>query len=137
MTYHLHNAGGAEYALEATGTKQVTKCRIVKESPLEVYPMPGDDSDATYADDMDGVTRKISLEGTVTDTLANIQTFITTVEAYIDGAQMADSTRHVFHCDLTNADYTVAIERFEYEQSNEEPTETLLKYRLEMTQTAT
>lgn len=139
-TFHLHEAGSAtEYVLT-----NVQKFRMSKRSDLMVLSMPGDDSDATYADDMDGVTRKISLEGYKQDTLANIGDWAFHIFSMIDGAQMEDATRHQFHSivpvvDTGNAeqDYTVAVENFEIELDVETPANTLCKYRIEMTQTAT
>jgi hypothetical protein len=99
---------------------------------------PGSDSSAAYADDVEGVVRKISIEGTVTDTTANINTFIAALEAYVDGAQMDDATRHVFHSDAgSGADYTVCVERVEWEMNAENPSELVLTWRIDMTQTAT
>ena len=138
MTYHMHNAGGSAFNLEAAGTIAVTKIKVSKNSDLMIMSFPGGDSSTAFADDVDGVVRKMSVEGIVTDTAANINTFIVALEAYVDGAQMDDATRHVFHSDAgSGADYTVCVDAIEWEMNAEDPSELLLKWRIDMTETAT
>lgn len=142
VTYHLTAAGGGA----DTNLTNVSKLRVEKASQVDTFGFPGDDSDATYADDMYGVTRKISVEGTLADTAANLQTFIKAIEGMIDGAQMDDATKVVFHSDVPNEStsgttYTVVIERFVWELNTDTPgglggLSSTLKYTIDMVQSA-
>ena len=138
MTYHMHNAGGGAFNLEAAGTIAVTKIRMSKNSEGMIMSFPGSNSTETLVDDCDGVIRKISVGGTVTDSTANINTFITALEAYVDGGQSDDATRHVFHSDAgSGADYTVFVERAEWEMNSENPSELVLTWTVDMIETDT
>lgn len=140
MTYHMHLGGGtlgAAWNLEAAGTCAVTKIKMSLQSDLTVMSFPGGDSTTAYADDCDGVARKITVEGIVTDSTANINTFITALESYVPGTQMNQTARTVFHSDAgSGTDYMVCVEHVEWTMNAENPSELVLTWTIDMTQTA-
>ncbi len=58
-----------------------------KDSSLFNMPLPASDSSSSILLDLFGVLRTISIDGIKADSAANINTFITTIEALIAGTQ--------------------------------------------------
>ena len=69
-------------------TKVIIRNFVAKESNLTPMPLYGNDSDATDVFDFGGVTKTISLKGVyVADTVAELKTWIDSIEALQQGKQ--------------------------------------------------
>ena len=73
--------------LNGTNLGRIQKETQNKDSSLFNMPLPGSDSNLSILLDLFGVLRTISIEGIKADSAANINTFITTIEALIAGGQ--------------------------------------------------
>jgi len=113
IDFHIHIEGSATETV-LHGVKNYT---CDKTSDISNMPVPGSDSNNNYAID-NGVIRKITVSGLYNDTLANISTFINTIESGVDGEQFIN-TRHEFHSGIpynggSGVDYNVMIKKFSY-----------------------
>jgi hypothetical protein len=98
--------------LGGTNLGDVQSEKQTKDSGLFNQPLPVSDSDETILLDIFGVTRIISIEGVFRGTLAEIRSFISTIEGYESGNQ----TGLAFISDLITspASRTVFIQNFEW-----------------------
>jgi len=97
-----------------------------KTANLFTQPIPTSDSDQTFVLDLFGVTRTIQLTGSAKDTVANIQSFINTIEALINGSQTGKN----FVSSIHSVNKTCQINSFRY--TYVEGTVELLNYTMEL-----
>ena len=100
--------------------------RHSKSAQLFQMPLPGSNSSDALLLDIMGVMRTISTESVLKDTVANIKTFITTMENTIAGTQ----TGIVFTSSIRTGTLNVLIDNFEWNYSAGEPT--ILRFTLNM-----
>jgi hypothetical protein len=87
-------------------------------SKADLTPQPDSGSSSSYVIDNNGVLRSILVDGELSDTVANIRTFITAMRNLHTGTQYANAA-FTFHDDLMNEDVNVFVEAFEYTYKND------------------
>jgi hypothetical protein len=97
-----------------------------KSSNLFNQPMPATDSSGALILDLFGVSRNISISGTVTGSVATIQAFINTLEGYQNGSQAVKS----FVSSIHSAAKNVYINNFTWTYAEGKPT--ILNYTLDL-----
>jgi len=84
-----------------------------KSGGLFNQPIPYEDSDAALISDFLGTSRTITIIGNKTGTVAELRTFVTDIEAIMNGAQ----TGSTFVSSWTNVNKTVLIQDFNHEKA--------------------
>lgn len=125
------------------GTIQETRHRI--SANIDITPIPTFGTTGTIGITVAGTLREISIDGKLSDTAANIATFIANIETKMNGTQKdAEATSKMgyhFHDALMDAkygigtgiaQYRVAIKSFDWEYIAGAPG--YLQYRLELTE---
>lgn len=106
---------------------QVQRERHTKDSGLINVALPASDSNETFLLDIFGVTRRISVEGIKTGTLAQLNTFIAAIEGIVNG----DQSTSTFVSSLTTfANKTVLIQSFGWDFVAGQPN--FVRYNLDL-----
>lgn len=98
------------YTLNGNSLGTVNKEENTKDAGLFFMPLPTRDSDEAIQLDIFGTTRTINISGRYTSSDGTIATFISAMEALINGSQSAV----VFHSDKSGANYNVLIASFSW-----------------------
>ena len=109
---------------------QVQIERQTKDSGLFELPIPASDSDQAFLLDLFGVTRRISIEGIKSGSSAQLETFIETIEAIIDGNQAVSA--FVSSLIASPASINVLIRNFTWSFTRGSPSK--INYSLELIQ---
>ena len=90
-----------------------------KDSSLLFFPLPLSNSDEALLTDLMGTSRTITVDGTKIDSVkANLQTFVTTMEAIQNGAQAGVT----YVGDFITTNKTVEIQTFNWNWMLADPT---------------
>lgn len=120
MTYTLDG-------MSSLGT--VTNEESTKDAGLFQQPLPASNSSSAILIDIFGTSRTITVSGIFTGTTGDIQTFISELDALVNGTQTSTKT---FHSDKSNANYEVLINSVSW--SSEEGAVGKINYNITMTE---
>lgn len=99
---------------------------LPKTTDLFNTPLPASDSDELVALDIFGTVRRITISGTITGDMTNLQTFLTNMDSLQDGKQNLMTYTSSIHPTTLN----VYITNFNPTYSEAQPT--ILNYQLEL-----
>ena len=119
MTYSLTNM---------TSLGAVTSEESSKDAQLFQSPMPLSDSDKTIMLDMFGASRTITIKGRYTVDDGVIATFISQLDALVNGQQIV----RTYHSDKSGSNYNVLVQSVRW--SGEEAGVNFVDYEIQLTE---